>query len=88
MVNMVMNVMMHHVPHAPPRSTAHGLLRDRFRAISCRLGVVGRLLGPAGCRLSLRRRRLSMLSSRISARGRLISLIGRVDRILLRGGVA
>ncbi len=88
MVNMMMDMVMDHAPHTAPRSPAHGLLGDSLSAVSRSLGVVGRLLGTAGCRLSLRRRRLSTLSSRVSARGRLIGLIGRVDRVLLRGGVA
>jgi hypothetical protein len=88
MMHVVMNMMMHHVTHTPPRSPAHGLLRDSLSAISRRLGIVGRLLGAASCRLSLRRCRLSTLRSRIRARGCLIGLIGRVDGVLLRRWIA
>ncbi len=87
-MDVVMNMMMHHVAPTPSRSPAHGLLRDSLSAISRRLGVVGRLLGAASRRLSLRRRLLSTLRSRIGARGCLIGLIGRVDGVLLRGRIA
>jgi hypothetical protein len=49
MMDVVMNVVMHHMAHTPPRSPAHRFFGDSLSAISRRLGIISRLLGTASC---------------------------------------